>query len=254
MKKITDYSELSTKIMSCLKNKAITNFYLSKDEILSEISAEHIYIEENDSSLIILRKRETHYSMYYYLWGEFPDFSFLPAMAVAETAMREKDTALKEADELLVSAGFCREFMRNRMSRPADISNNQVSPRIRTAEKSDFDGAKQLLYNNFSSLTGCLPSDDSLMTAIGEKRILLHDSGGLLHFEKTKTAYELRHLCTNENARGKGIGGELVAAYHSMIDKKSVVWVRDGYAPAEKIYINNGYTRDGMYSSVLIYK
>ena len=50
------------------------------------------------------------------------------------------------------------------------------------------------------------------------------------------------------------VAGELVRAYNGTLPKKSIVWVREGYVPAEKTYENNGYTADGMRSSVLLYK
>ncbi|MGN1410395.1 MAG: GNAT family N-acetyltransferase, partial [Eubacteriales bacterium] len=215
-----------------------------------------MYFFEAGDSLFILRAKNTHFALYYCMKiGDEFAMPQLPEPVVTETAFRERDENLKKADEALVSAGFRREFYRNRMKRtPEDCDVPTFSENVRAADENDFDFARELLLGCFSPLTGCLPDENELHLAVNEGRILLHSRGGLLHYDKTRTGYELRHLCVTEKSRGCGVGGELVRAYDSLLDnKKSVVWVRDGYAPAEKVYEKNGYEKDGMRSSVLIY-
>lgn len=244
--------------MSHFGREYASNYFLPREIAENEINSGKMYYLKADSSLFILRDKSTHFAVYYCLkiGGEL-DLSSLPEPAVTETAFRERDEKLRTADDKLISAGFRREFYRNRMTRlPENGDIPQPSENVRSSTADDFDTARELLCGCFSPITGCLPDEDELHCAVSDGRILLHRGGGLLHYNKTKSGFELRHLCVAEKARGCGVGGELVRAYNSMLDKsgrKSVVWVREGYAPAERIYENNGCKKDGMRSSVLIY-
>lgn len=244
--------------MSRFGRDFVTNYFLTREIAENEINSGKMYFLEAGNSLFILRDKNTHFALYYCMKNG--DEFALPSLSkpvVTETAFREKDENLKKADETLVSAGFRREFYRNRMKRlPEDCGVQTFSENVRAADETDFDFAREMLFGCFSPLTGCLPDENELHLALNDSRILIHSGGGLLHYEKTKTGYELRHLCVTENSRGCGVGGDLVRAYDSLLDrngKKSVVWVKEGYAPAEKVYEKNGYEKDGMRSSVLIY-
>ena len=262
MKKINDYAELNRLVMSRFGRDFATNYFISREIAENEINSGKMYFHEFGNSLFIFRDKGDHFSLYYCMKiGDELELPAFPNVTVAETAFRERDEKLKKADESLVSAGFRREFYRNRMKRlPQELkerSDDLPSENVRTANSRDFDLTHELLFSCFSPLTGCLPDENELRIALNEGRILLHRRGGLLHYEETKAGCELRHLCVSEKARGCGTGGEMVRAYNFLLDKngkKSVVWVREGYAPAEKIYEKNGYKIDGTRSSVLIFR
>lgn len=260
MRRINEISELNSLIMSHFGREYVSNWFISRDDAEKYVAEGRISACELDGSLFILREREscgTDFCSLYYCMkkGYVPDLSFIRKTTVAETPFREKDAALIEADENLCKAGFKREFTRRRM---AFVRKNEpvseLAEGMKYADEDDIPIIEKLLSESFSPLTGCLPDIDETVSAVREKRIILHKNDGLLHFEKSRASFELRHLCVAENSRGQGIAGELVRAYNSNIPKKSLVWVREGYAPAEKTYENNGYTADGMRSSVLIYK
>ncbi len=259
MKKITDYNELSALITAHFKRGVATNYFLSREQAEDDIKNGNLCACEIGSNLFVFRDKNTHFVMYYYIIpDEMCSSAAFPAptkTAVVETVMRAKDENLKKADEILKKNGFESEFIRRRMTfAPFDNKALPTNPSLRLAKKSDFQAAKALLDESFSPLTGCLPSDCELEAAIADGRIVIHEDGGLLHFEKTKAGYELRHLCVVEGARGRGVGSALVGFYHSLIEKKSTVWVRKDYRAAEKIYENSGYEYDGNVSSVLIYR
>lgn len=250
----TNYSDLTALISSHFKPGVATNMFLPAAVVEREAEKGNIYTISDDSYLLIFRIHPSHFTMYYYLApNAVPDFSLLHADTVCETAMREKDTALVSADKMLIDNGFERLFCRIRMKRAAETSDS-TNTKIYTAGEDDFSTVRELLISSFSPLTGCIPSDDELHEAVENSEILLHSDGGLLHYRNSKASTELRHLCVSSESRGKGIGSDLVRTYLSLTKKKSTVWVRSDYAPAKKIYENNGYTPDGTTSSVLYLK
>lgn len=259
MKKINDISELTSLVNAHFGREYATNYFLSRDEAEKYIANGDMLFTEQNGSLFIIRRKGEFSTMYYSVKvGEVLDLSFLDSCpwdsTVVETAFREKDVSLKAADEALINGGAVREFFRKRMAmKTSEESITDTLPeKIHYAE--DVKYVYDLMHSSFSPLTGCLPTMEETDEAVKAGEILCHDDGGILHFKKAKASYELRHLCVDERARGQGIGASLVEAYNGIVPKKSVVWVREGYTPAEKIYENNGYTADGMRSSVLIYK
>ena len=260
MRKINEISELNSLITAHFGREYVSNWFVSRDDAEKYIVEGRISACELDGSLFILRERETcgvdFCSLYYCMKkGYVPNLSFITKTTVAETPFRERDVSLMEADESLCKAGFEREFTRRRM---AFVQKDEPVPTLgesmKYADENDIPLIEKLLSESFSPLTGCLPDKNETASAVREKRFILHKNDGLLHFEKSRASFELRHLCVAQSSRGQGIAGELVRAYNGTVPKKSIVWVREGYAPAEKTYENNGYTADGMHSSVLIYK
>lgn len=260
MKKINEISELNSLITSHFGREYVSNWFVSRNDAEKYVAEGRISACELDGSLFILREREScgvdFCSLYYCMKkGYVPKLSFVRKTTVAETPFREKDALLIEADESLCKAGFEREFTRRRMAFvQIDEPVSTLGDGMRYADEDDIPLIEKLLSESFSPLTGCLPDKNETAFAVREKRFILHKNDGLLHFEKSRSSFELRHLCVSHSARGQGIAGELVRAYNGTVQKKSIVWVREGYAPAEKTYENNGYTADGMRSSVLIYK
>lgn len=256
MKKITDIFELNKLTSSHFGKGYVTNYFISKDNAEKYIADGKMYFETVGKSLFIIRRREGFSTLYYCMsCDEVPDFGFLDETTVTETAFRTKDEALINADSLMCDCGFEREFFRKRMVfTNTDTDNVELPTKVRYADLSELDFVYGLLENSFSHMTGCLPTLDELSENIKNSEIILHEDGGVLHYVHGRASFELRHLCVDEKMRGHGISGELVRFYNGIVPKKSLVWVREGYLPAEKTYENNGYTADGMKSSVLIYK
>ncbi len=235
-----------------------SNCFMTKSEAEKYIGRGRLWQIEVGGSVLILKELPTHFRLYYYLTPNDIvnglDLSLLPDAVVTETAMRERDSALISADGMLERCGLKRLFRRRRMTRKAVDSGIGLNDDVRTSTKADFPAVRELLYSCFSPLTGCLPDDDDLMTCVNQGEFLLCEDKGLLHYSPARGGFELRHLCVREECRGSGIAGKLVRAYHSVIDgAKSIVWVREGYTPAELVYEKNGYAKDGYFSSVLAY-
>lgn len=258
MRKIESYNELNTLIMKQFRRGMLTNSFLSRKEYESEIANGTLEFHEYENGLLIFRKRSEHVILNFWLNDRsLPGNIDFKPNTVLEIAHRERDIELVKIVEKWNEIGFVQEFRRQRMTFGESFESS-ADPCISFAEKSDFEAVKFLLEDNFSSVTGCIPTDDTLNEDIKNGNILLYsknnDKLGLLHYTKEKNKTELRHLCVSESARGQGIGKRLVHQYNSQTnDMLRHVWVRSDNFPAVKLYESCGYHADGMYSDVLIY-
>lgn len=258
VKKIESYTQLSQMITKQFRRGMTTNAFLSKDEWEAEIARGTLGYDASDNYLLVYRMRDTHNIMNFWLNGIFSDaVPEIPADTVLEIARRERDTALADVTQVWIRAGFALLFTRQRMA-CAD-TDGADDEHVRLAEPDEYKAVQAMLCGNFSPLTGCLPTEEVLRDDISSGGVLVYVSDstvlGLLHFTADQKRTELRHLCVSETVRGQGIGDKLVKAYKSRTpDRTRHVWVRADYAPAVKIYENNGFARDGMTSSVLVKK
>ena len=258
MKKPESYAQLSSLITVQFSRGMVTNAFLPKAQWEAEIAAGTLEYITADNGLLVFRKREGHRILSFWInSGFFGSVPAIPGQTAAEIAHREKDTALAEAIQNWIDAGFERLFIRQRMVCTAE--NGAENEHIRTACIEDAGTVRQLLNDSFSPLTGCLPTERQLLGDIEAGGVLLYERDrqalGLLHCTADQKRTELRHLCVTEDARGQGIGDCLVKAYHSRTQGLTrQVWVRADYLPAKKIYENNGYTPDGMTADVLLYR
>ena len=114
------------------------------------------------------------------------------------------------------------------------------------------------LKQEFSTFTGCLPTEDTLREALAAGQILCAQDErgicGLLHFTPGRAASELRHLAVRADCRRQGIANALFDAYMSVTGgQKSLVWARIGNEAAERFYETHDYRPDGWNSVVLQY-
>ena len=114
------------------------------------------------------------------------------------------------------------------------------------------------LKQEFSTFTGCLPTEDTLREALAAGQILCAQDErgicGLLHFAPGRAASELRHLAVRADCRRQGIANALFDAYMSVTGgQKSLVWARTGNEAAERFYETHDYRPDGWNSVVLQY-
>lgn len=257
MKKVESYASLNGMIMKQFRRGMVTNSFLAREEYEREISGGRLYCIEAENGLLLLRRRETHAILSFWLNdGAVPDKAVLPGNTVLEIPHRERDTALLEMTEKWKTRGFELEFCRQRMifSDSAECYENDS---IRAAEHGEEQLVKELLCESFSPLTGCIPTGEALSEDIKNGGVLLYvadgEAFGLLHFTKEKKKTELRHLCVSEKSRGHGIAKSLVCRYNALTNGLTrQVWVRCDNAPAVKIYETCGYRTDGMTSDVLI--
>ena len=257
MKKIESYAELSPLLANQLCRGVRTNAFASREEYEKEIAAGRLFAEEYEGGLLLLRERESHFRLNFYL-KELK----LPALCtekplVTEIAAREKDLPLWEAAEFLEGQGFSLDFRRRRLRREAGLAEEGTCPVCR-ASAPDAEQITALFAACFDENTGCLPTKDELAELIKEGKLLCVKDGGvagLLHFEKGRASAEIRHLAVLPAYRKKGFAQALFSAFAAETKGlRSTVWVRRGNTPAEKFYEKNGYAPDGWTSAVLIKK
>ncbi len=254
MKKAESYGELAPKTAAFFGRGTATNCFFSPRELEEEINKEHLYYLEAPGSLFLLCRRESHWSTHFYLREEGTLPSFPPEPLVTELACRSRDLALQEAAERLQQGGFTLLCRRQRFKRPSEPMEGAGEGEF--AREEDLEPAYGLLCRSFSSLTGCLPTKQELLSDIQARSLLLlRRQGqlvGILHFRRGKPAWEIRHLATRQDFRGQGLASALLGRLLTLPEKPACrVWVVDGNESARRVYEKKGFVSDGFYSLVL---
>lgn len=253
MKQIESYESFAAKTAAFFGRGMATNCFLSRDILEREIAAGNLYFSETEGCLLLFRKRQTHWQMYFYLADGVPTLPQLPC--VTEIACRARDTALLEAVNRLKNAGLQCLCTRHRRKHPAVEVQDSTAV---FAQARDLEAAFALLQASFSPLTGCLPTQEELLRDIQNRELLLlkkdDQIAGLLHFQNTKPALEIRHLATDAAFRGQGVASALLQSLFTLPDVRAFrVWVVDGNTAAERLYEKHGFGKDGFFSHVLGY-
>ncbi len=255
MRQVVDYPALSAAISACMRPGMLTNCTLIGEELRREMAAGTLYAHPWAGGLLLFRRREGFWRMYYYINdpGCPPDLPW-PSQVVTEIVRRPRDTAA--AADLWQAWGFVREFTRIRMQRPGSETGEALPP----PEAVDAEEAMDLLRWCFDPRTGCLPDLEELAADCAGGRVLTRrDEGGrliaLLRAAPYRKGWELRHLAADPGHRGEGLAGSLAAEFTRRFGEKgSVVWVREDYAAPRHIYEKNGFCPDGWTAAVLIRK
>lgn len=256
MERIESYGALAPLLSAQLKKGVYTNHVLSRDETEWAV-AEGLAVEPFDGGLWIARRRGCHDLLTFYLQqGAEVKLPALERPAVLELAWRPKDAQrAAEALEALKVAGFTECYRRARREREAspaeELPADVVFP---TGDRTE--AVLAFLEGHFDALTGCVPSLPRLTEQLerGEVAVLEDGAGirGMLHFAPGRNAMEIRHLAVRADCRGQGLAGILLAAaLWKCSGCKSLVWARQGNAPAETFYEHHGFRLDGWQSAVL---
>ena len=272
MQKIEAFAQAAGLLGAQLQRGVVTNSFLTAADCDREART-GLYVYEADGELLVFRDRGTHYILNFFLQqGARPSLPELTKPVVTELAFRQKDAdTMRTAAGYFRALGFREVLRRTRRSRfaapPASVPANlpadhpQACPlatRISPAGKSGKNEVESFLKLEFSTFTGCLPTEDALLAALDAGQILCtRDDGGisgLLHFAPGRAATELRHLAVRADCRRQGVADALLAAYLTATNgQKSVVWARSGNTAAERFYETHDYQPDGWESIVLQY-
>lgn len=293
---ITEYQQISDLITAHLKKGVRTNTAMSRDEYEWEIAHGALAVVETPPGLVMLRRRSSRIRMNYYFNDTGSEAEKLDGAAlmkvmeeigwksvsengceandansmnsagmhkmkpiVVETAFRERDAALKETVEYLAECGFKEIVSRVRLSRVAGDGVKVDGAAVRKATTDDARAVKQMLFDNFSAVTGCLPEDEELAADIAAGRFLMIGSGtlpaGLLHFGAGAKSADIRHLVVRADARGKGLSFKLINAFIKECGGvKASVWTGSENHAALNAYRDCGFEEDGRRSSVMIFE
>ena len=239
-----------------LRRGVFTNHFLAPADVPGEI-ARGLRAEPFDGGLWILRRRGGHDLLTFYLQpGASPPPPALERPTVTEVPWRPRDEAAAAAAlDCRAVLGFREQFRRRRRERPADTPPE--APGVRAAGPEALTAAADFLARHFDPLTGCLPDEAALADALAAGQVLVTEDGagltGLLHFTAGRGAAELRHLAVRADARGRGLGRQLVGGFLARTaGLRRQVWARAGNAAAEHLYETNGFRPDGWRSAVLL--
>ncbi len=259
MNKTESYTELSAQIMRNFRRGMLTNHFAAKDKLTRDIAKGLVYTHESENGLLILTDRETHYYLNFYLHSPAlaDEIPYADRPTVLEISKKYGDTSFTDTEAGFVSRGFEHAFRRRRYSLSPTDMNIAITEDVRYASRDDLGDVMDLLRASFAPLTGCLPHGDELFTDT-DRVLTITDNGkpaALLHYREDRKSIEIRHLCTAESCRGRGLASCLVGEAVKIAadeSKKISVWVRDGYSQAEAVYKKHGFSADGMISDVYI--
>lgn len=242
MKEVTDFKELSSKIMKYFKRGVITNNFLSPESMKCEIKEKNLFYEQDDNFLNIFVKRDGFYRLYFYALNDKVLFKNTMPKTVCDFAGDDHG--------VLINNGFLPYISRVRLT--CDCADfEKMAPEA--AEIADSEQIYNLAQAAFDKYSGYTPtrteiSEEILKGKIYIKKIGSETAGFLRYGISGKTA-EIKHLCVSEKFRRKGIAGELVSMFLSE-STKSVVWTGTENAAALALYKEMGFFEDGCKSTV----
>jgi len=257
MRQIVDFGEVSRLVTAHMKPGVFTNNFITPDQYHVEISAGTLYEYEWGGGLLFLRKRDGRHLLTFYIHDT--DISLgadLPPDTVTEIPRKPSgESAAAVAVDYWIRSGMKLDFERIRMTRPAGCGAEPVSHTVHVAQEADLGGATELLNGSFDPKTGCLPTESELCGDIADGNVLCARDGGVCGILRVVTrpaSAEIRQLAVREDMRGRGVAKSLVSAFAERYgDKKSIVWLMDGNAPALRVYTSAGFVPDGWRSTVL---
>lgn len=259
MKKTDSYNDLSAAIMKNFRRGMITNHLANRDRLARDIENGMLFNHESENGLVLLTDRGSHYLMHFYLHSPalIMEIPTADKPIVTEIVKRKDDASFDSTERMLTDCGFTQIFRRRRLvSSTSEFESNDATCDFGSID--DFQTVRSLLACSFSPLTGCIPDDDELKDALMNSQIIVIRENNaitaLLHFRNDKKNREIRHLCVLEGHRARGLASSLVGKFLNLNrnEKKTIVWVREGYREAETVYEKFGFVPDGMISDVFV--
>lgn len=242
--KIMDIDEILPKISSKMFIKGvITNNFLTKDIYLQEIENKNLYIYEYKNSLLVFRKRDTHYILNFHIIDDINNLDFVDKLIVTEIPYKTETFSTLFLEKI----GFDTVFMREKFTKIVKSPTNESLDDIFEMSNSEKDIVFNFLKENFNSHFSCLSTSNQLYRALyfAENNTIC----GVLHYKETGNLIEIKHLAVSKNKRGQGISSKLIKKLEEKSNKLSV-WTNDD--TAKKVYLKNNFNKDNIKSIVLI--
>lgn len=274
MKKARDYEVLAPLLSAQLRRGVQTNCFLSAEEYRCEIATGALSYEAWAGGLLLLLQRGGYTKALWFLTDTSQKLPCaLPEPVVMELASKPNVEGL-DALDFWVREGFAPRFKRLRMCKPAGELPPAVgtvlagvtlnthtscadSFAVRTCGGADFDAISALLAAHYHPYYGCLPQEKELadLLCAGEISCAVGQDGALLamlHIASGKHYFELRHLATAPQQRGRGAASALLGArIAGKGGQKSLVWTGETNCAAQRLFTQFGYVADGWTSTVL---
>lgn len=244
MKEVTDFKALSKEIMKYFKRGVITNNFLSPESLKCEIKEGNLFYEPGEDSLEIFVKRSGFYRLYFYALNDGVLFGNQEQKTVCDFSGDDHG--------ILKNNGFLPYLLRVRLACEKSELNKMEAAK---GEIRDLDEIFALSESAFDRYSGYTPTKEELKSDILKERIYIRTidgkiAGFLRYGINGKTA-EIKHLCTNERFRRKGVARTLLTMFLSE-NEKSVVWTGAENTAALALYQSMGFKKDGYQSTVYI--
>lgn len=255
MKRINDYNELNSLIMSQLRKGVFTNCFISKEEFERDIKNGNLFYDSYENVLLLFRKMEDYFKMNFYI-NDVTDFINLSYQDVIVCeVVSPPNCDYTPVVDFLNKSGMKQKTQRVRL---INVNNNagQEILNIEKGNLKDYDEIVKLFYENFDKYIGCIPSNDDIQLDIINKNIYCYKEDnkvvGILQISNKNGVSLIKHLAVSSNYRRKGIAKSLVSQY--LLDTrnfKKYVWTGANNEVAQNTYFSVGYKADGYISYVL---
>lgn len=260
-----------------ISKNILTNLYIN-NEIEEYFNVER-HLIKGTNNWIILVKLEDYYKMFYSFNTEI----------VSDEQLEIKEMFYKLSEDILISDIIC-EFVYKREQTPlikdilemlgfeAFINRVRMSRRQKVEYEiydsnehvvvpaliDQVDEIQELSSKVFDKYTSNLPSRNELEDTIRKKEILIirnknyNEFLGFIKYSINKNVATIDQLIVKEKARGLKIASKLVNYYlDKVVDANSYranLWVQVGNKSARKLYENNGYIYENLYSNSYLRK
>lgn len=256
MEQVKTFDEISKAIKEHFKVGVITNCFITEEEYKKEIQNKTLYIINKTNYLIILREREEHYKLNYYINQKEKIEIKTEKPIVVEIIKRPNDKKFEEIVKTFTDSDFTKILERERYTlENVENVENKYSHKTEMCKKEESEEIIKTLKNNFDKHTGCIPTEEELKKEIEKQNIYCikkqNEIAGILHKKENKAYTEIKHLAVNEKYRKQGIADELIKKLKEQ-SRKITVWTGKENKAAQKTYEKTGFKKDGWTSIVLI--
>lgn len=232
MKKITDYSEISPLVMKYFKRGVVTNNFLTKNDYVSEIAEEKLFVSSNENELVFYIKREGFYSVFFHTLNG--------TLTLDETKENLICEASGDAEKLLQDTAFGEKIL-DRVYYENDCAKKDLlkSTNVSFAEESDAEEVFELMNKSFDKETGFVPTLTQIKREIAEKLVYKAIKDGKIAGVIRRQLYgknsRIRHLCVSEDFRGQRVG-ESLCSFFLNESEKATVWTGKENTAARRLY------------------
>lgn len=256
MKKVDKYEIISSLIMKQIRKGVMTNNFLTENDLKIEIENGLLYCCEYAGGLLILRDRDSHYILNYYINDITKNIEEIFDKDIVTEIVRRPNDNNSEIVQYFEKQNFICCLERVRYIHTCDeIVDNLTTEEIQLCKTDDAENVYEILKENFNVYTGCVPAKERFIKDIENGNVYFYKDEkikGVLHIDKNKISSEIKHLIVDKNERKKGIATKLLNKYFYDVEcKKKTVWTGKENNCARKFYEKNGYELDGYTSCVM---
>lgn len=262
--------EISKIILNAIGKPALSNCYLSYNEIICKIESKEFQVLSSNDIVLLIQENNSVNKMYYfvnednvdninedvynYLQNKIKNHPRLVTDYITKVPCQEFD--------IIESMGYrpYKKYLRYHMlaENAGLFEQNDVAV---FAEESDIEMIYGILHCSLDILTDHVPSKKELQAFIIKQQIIKicreNEIAGVLLHEKQGVKSYLRALCVQREYEKKGIGYSLMQNYiKSVINttKQFYLWVESTNKGAINLYQKFDYEPDGLIDYIFLYE